>query len=140
MRAGVYDAVQSDAYYIGLTANWHMSRVAAFHNTKLVPHNWSSSLNTAANAHLVAASSSGHMCEFFMYPNEFRYGLLKDPPQPVGGRIELTDRPGLGVELIDGPGRRFPYVAGPNTAPNPRFPHAWDRAREREQAVIRRYA
>ena len=140
MRAGVYDAVQSDAYFIGLTANWNMSRVAAFHDTKLVPHNWSSSLNTAANTHLVAGSPGGHMCEFFMYPNEFRYGLLKDSPRPVGGRIELADTPGLGVELIDDPGDRFPYFPGPITAPNPRFPHAAERASKREQEVIRRYA
>ena len=140
MRAGIYDAVQSDAYSIGLTTNWYMSRVAAFYGTKLVPHNWSSSLNTAANVHLVGGSAGGHMCEFFMYPNEFRYGLLKDPYRPVEGRIELRNKPGLGVELIDDPGQRFPYLSGPNTAPNPRFPHALARASEREQAVRQQYS
>ena len=140
MREGIYDAVQCDAYYIGLTANWHMSRVAHFYETKLVPHNWSSSLNTAANAHLVAGSPGGHMCEFFMYPNEFRYGLLKESLRPVDGHIELVDTPGFGVELIDDAAERFPYMPGPNTLANPRFPPAWERARAREEAVRRRYA
>lgn len=136
---GLYDAVQTDAYYIGLTANWYMARNAHFYNTKLVPHNWSSSLNTAANAHLVAGTPSGYMCEFFMYPNEFRYGLLKEPHKPVNGYIELRDKPGFGMELVADPGKRFPYEPGPNTIANPRYPHAWERARKREEAVRRQY-
>ena len=140
MREGIYDAVQSYAYYIGLTANWYMSRTAHYYRTKVVPHNWSSGLNTVANAHLVAGSPGGHMCEFFMYPNAFRYGLLKEPLRPVDGVVELSERPGLGVELIDDPGERFPYRSGPNTMPNPRFPHAAERALAREEAVRRRYS
>jgi hypothetical protein len=91
------------------------------------------------NSHLVAGVQSGHMCEFFMYPSDFRYGLFKEPYRPVDGYITLSDKPGFGMELIDAPAERFPHIPGPNTFANPRFPHAWDRARKREQAVAQKY-
>ena len=139
MEQGIYDAVQIDCHRLALTENWHIGRVAHFYGTRLVPHNWDTGLGTASNAHLVAGVPSGHMCEFFMYPNDFRYGLLKEPPRPVDGYITLPDTPGLGVELIDDPAARFPHIPGPNTLANPRFPHAWDRARQRERQVTGKY-
>jgi hypothetical protein len=74
-----------------------------------------------------------------MYPNDFRYGLLKEPLRPVDGVIHLPDKPGLGVELVDDPEKRFPFVPGPSIFANPHFPHAWERARAREESVRRRY-
>ncbi|NKB67374.1 MAG: hypothetical protein GKR89_09965 [Candidatus Latescibacteria bacterium] len=139
IEEGIYDAMQSDCHRLPLTETWHIGRVAHFYGTKLVPHNWSTSLGTAGNTHLVAGSPAGHMCEFFMYPNDFRYHLLKEPPRPVDGYITLSETPGLGVELIDDMAVRFPYIPGPNTLANPRFPHAWDRARQRENQVNQKY-
>ena len=140
LEEGIYDAVQTDAYHLGVTENWRIAREAARRGVKLVPHNWSSSLGTMANTHVVASTPSGHMCEFFMYPNGFRDGLLKEPYRPADSHIALGDAPGFGVELVDDPAAAFPHVPGPNTMANPRFPHAWDRARKREAAVRQRYA
>ena len=140
MEQGIYDAVQTDCCGLGITANWHTARVAEFYGTKIVPHNWSTSLGTMFNTHLVAGVPSGHMCEFFMYPNEFRYGLFKEPYRPVNSYITLSDKSGFGMELIDDPEKRFPYIPGPNTFANPRFPHAWDRARKREEMVSQKYS
>ena len=138
IREGVYDAVQSDCIHMGLTKNWHVAQRARAAGVKMVPHNWSTSLGTMCNAHLVAATG-GHMCEFFMYPSDFRYGLFKEPYRPHQSRITLGDEPGFGMELIDDFAENFPYIPGPNTLANPRFPHAWARAQEREQAVCARY-
>ncbi|MFN8487540.1 MAG: mandelate racemase/muconate lactonizing enzyme family protein [Caldilineaceae bacterium] len=135
----IYDAVQSDAYIIGLTENWHLARVAAFYGVKLVPHNWSSSLGTMANVHLVAGVPNGHLCEFFLYPNPFREKLFKEPYRPVNGYITLSNKPGFGMELAEDLEKQFPYIPGPNTVANPRFPHAWPRALAREEMVRRRY-
>ena len=135
----IYDAVQTDCYRLGITENWRVAHAADVYGVRMVPHNWSSSLGTMANTHLVAGVPNGTMCEFFMYPNEFRYGLFKDPYRPVDGIITLSDRPGFGMELIDHPEERFPYIPGPNTLANPRFPHAWERARAREEQVRQRY-
>jgi L-alanine-DL-glutamate epimerase-like enolase superfamily enzyme len=139
LEEGIYDAVQADCYKLGLTQNWYLARVAAYYGIKMVPHNWSTSLGTMGNSHLIAGTASGHMCEFFMYDNGFRDGLFTQPYKPVGGCIELTDEPGFGVELVEGFAEKFPYIEGPNTFANPRFPHAWDRARQREAAVAARY-
>lgn len=136
----IYDAVQTDAYYIGLTANWYLARTAAFYGVKQVPHNWSSSLGTMCNTHLVAAVPNGHMCEFFLYDNPFREGLFTEPYRPVNGYITLSDKPGFGMELLPDLEKRFPYRPGPMVQPNPRFPHALVRAQAREAAVRARYA
>ena len=36
--------------------------------------------------------------------------------------MKLPDRPGFGVELIDGVEKKFPYVPGPYSKPNERLP------------------
>jgi 16S rRNA (guanine1207-N2)-methyltransferase len=140
MRANIYDAVQSDCLHLGLTQNWRIAQLAAVTGTKIVPHNWSTSLGTMCNTHLVAAVPSGHMCEFFMYPTDFRYGLFKKPYRPQNGCITLAEEPGFGMELVDDFAEKFPYIPGPNTLANPRFPYAWKNARAREQQVARSYA
>ncbi|MFH1569145.1 MAG: mandelate racemase/muconate lactonizing enzyme family protein [Gemmatimonadota bacterium] len=140
IEQGIYDAVQSDCVHLGITENWRIARLAAAHGVKVVPHNWSTCLGTMCNTHLVAGVPSGHMCEFFMYPTGFRDGLLREPYRPVDGHIQLTGRPGFGVELVDDPAADFPPIPGPATLANPRFPHAWERARAREEQVRRRYA
>ncbi len=138
MREGIYDAVQTDCLHVGLTQNWRLSQLARETGTKMVPHNWSTSLGTMCNAHFVAGTG-GHMCEFFMYPSDFRYGLFKEPFRPQDAHIALGNAPGFGVELVDDFAEKFPYIPGPNTLANPRFPHAWQRAQAREKAVRDRY-
>ena len=136
----IYDAVQSDSFIIGLSENWRIARVASANGVKLVPHNWSSSLGTMCNVHLVAGACSGHMCEFFMYPNPFREALFAEPYRPVNGVITLPDIPGFGKTLMPDLEKQFPYVPGSNVAANPRFPRAWARAQAREAQVRARYA
>jgi len=140
LEQGIYDAVQSDCHGMGTTENWRIARVADFHGIKMVPHNWSSSLGTMCNTHFTAGVPNGHMCEFFMYPNDLRYGLFKEPYRPVNGYIELADEPGFGMELIDDMEEKFPHIPGPSTLANPRFPHAWERAQKREERVSRKYS
>lgn len=139
LEQGIYDAVQADCCHLGITQTWRIARLAAASNVKMVPHNWSTCLGTMCNTHLVAGVPSGHMCEFFMYPSGFRYGLLKEPYRPVDGHIQLGDKPGFGMELVDDPAGVFPPIPGPGTLANPRFPDAWDRARAREAKVRQRY-
>ena len=138
MREGIYDAVQSDCARIGITENWRIAQLASETKTKMVPHNWYSSLGTMCNTHFLAAAPTGYMCEFFMYPSDFRYGLFKEPYRPVNSKINLSNNPGFGMELIEDYAKVFPHIPGDNTMANPRFPHAWDRARNRELKVVRR--
>lgn len=135
----IYDAVQSDSFIIGISENWKIGRVAADNGVKLVTHNWSSCLGTMCNLHTVASLTSGHMCEFFLYPNPFREALVTEPYRPHNGYITLSDKPGFGMELAPDLEKQFPYIPGANVAANPRFPHAWERAQAREKRVSMRY-
>ena len=135
----IYDAVQSDSFIIGITENWQIGQVAAEYGVKLVTHNWSSCLGTMCNLHTVAAVPSGHLCEFFLYPNPFREALFTEPYRPVNGYITLSAKPGFGMELAPDLTKQFPYIPGPNVFANPRFPHAWARAQVREKAVSAKY-
>lgn len=140
IEAGIYDAVQADCIHLGITENWRLAQIAAAHDIKTVPHNWQSGLGTVCNSHLVAGTHSGHMCEFFMYPNDMRYDLLQMPLRPDNGVIHLPATPGLGARLVEDAASRFATGAGPAVQANPRFPHAWERARRREAAVVAAYA
>ena len=140
IEAGIYDAVQSDCVHVGLTENWRIAQHAAEHDVKIVTHNWQTPLGTMCNSHLITGTKAGHLCEFFMYPNDMRYGLMKNPMRPVDGVIALGEAAGFGMSIIDDPASRFPYVDGPGTMPNPLFPHAMEHARGREQSVVARYA
>ena len=140
IEQGIYDAMQTDCHRIGITENWYVSRIAEFYGTaKMVMHNWASSLGTMCNTHFIAGVPSGAMVEFFLYPNDFRYGLFVEPQRPVNGYITLNDKPGFGLELIDDPGKAFPHIPGANTFPNPRYPHAMERASKRSREIAARY-
>ena len=91
------------------------------------------------NLHTVAGLPSGHMCEFFLYPNPFREALFTEPYRPVNGYITLSAKPGFGMELAPDLAKQFPYRPGPNVFANPRFPYAWARAQAREKAVSATY-
>ena len=139
IEAGIYDAVQTDCVHLGITENWRLAQIAAAHGVRTVPHNWQTSLGTVCNSHLVAGVESGYMCEFFMYPNDMRYGLLQEPPRPEKGVLNVPTPPGLGARLVDDVETLFPRVEGQAVLANPRFPHAWDRARIREAEVAANY-
>ena len=124
----IYDAVQSDSIHLGVTENWRVAHRAHEQGVKLVPHNWTSSLGTMCNSHLVAGTPSEHMRECFLYPNPFREALFQESYRPRNGYITLSDRPGFGMELAPDLARRFPFIPGPHVVANPRFPHAWARA------------
>ena len=140
----IYDAVQTDSIRLGITENWRVARVAAFYGVKTVPHNWTSALGTICNTHLVAGVPNGYMCEFFLYPNTpWRDVLFKEQLTPKNGYLTLTDKPGFGVELADinELKKKYPYnPKAPGTIANPRFPHALERARAREQRVREKYS
>lgn len=142
--ARIYDAIQSDTIRLGITENSRVARAVAAQKLKMVPHNWSSALGTICNAHLVAGSASGFMCEYFLYPNTvWRDVLFKEPLTPGSGHLTLSNKAGFGVELADLETlkNKFPYnPSARRLEANPRFPEALARARARERKVIERYS
>lgn len=113
------DIVQPDAGVMGLTEAWYVSRMAFLQNQLCAPHNWHDALLTAANGTLASGIPNLLMLETNQTMNPLRTELLKEPLVPKDGFIELPDRPGFGIEIIDDPEKRFPFIEGRYDRPRP---------------------
>jgi L-alanine-DL-glutamate epimerase-like enolase superfamily enzyme len=91
-----------------------------------IPHNWHGGGTTMANAHFVAGVPNGPYCELNQTRNPLKEGIFKDPLTVTDGIMELPERPGFGMELVDEVERKFPYVPGGYLRPNPRLKSAID--------------
>lgn len=96
---GALDLVQPDA---GLMP---IDRIVEFvrHDPErasrsLIPHSWANPVCIAANTH-VAVAAGALMVEANETFNPMRDALLVDPVVPWDGRLVLSARPGLGVEV-----------------------------------------
>ena len=106
------DIVQPDAGVMGLTEAWFVSRMARLQGQLCAPHNWHDALLTAANGNLAASIPNLIMLESNQTFNPLRTGLFKEPLVPKDGFIELPDKPGFGVEVIDDVEKIFPFIEG----------------------------
>ena len=70
-----------------------------------------------SNAHLVAAIPNRHMLEINMTFNPLKDAVFKDPMVVKNGWIELNDKPGYGLEVIDDIEKKFPFDSGNYTLP-----------------------
>ncbi len=106
------DIVQPDAGVMGLTEAWYVSRMAHLQGQLCAPHNWHGALLTVSNATLAAGIPNLVMLESNQTFNPLRTELFKEPLVPVNGYIELPDKPGFGVEMIDDAAKKFPFIPG----------------------------
>ena len=106
------DIVQPDAGVMGITEAWYVSRMAHLQGQLCAPHNWHDALLTAANASLAAGIPNLIMLETNQTFNPLRTDLFKEPLVPKDGYLELPEKPGFGVELIDDAEKKFPYIPG----------------------------
>jgi L-alanine-DL-glutamate epimerase-like enolase superfamily enzyme len=113
------DIVQPDSGVMGLTEAWFVSRMAHLQNQQCAPHNWHGALMTLANAHLAAGIPNLIMLEVNQTYNPLRTDLLKDPLMIRDGFLELPPKPGLGIEIIDDAGEKFPFIPGTYDKPRP---------------------
>ena len=119
IKNGALEIVQSDSNVVGLTENWIISRLADAHNRFHCPHNWHGGLTTIANAHLVAAIPNRHLLEINMTFNPLKEAIFKDPLVVKNGWMDLPNKPGFGVEVIDDIEKRFPFEPGHFQRENP---------------------
>lgn len=118
---GALDIIQTDCNVTGLTENWHIARMAHLRGVYSIPHNWHGGGTTMANAHLAAGIPNGQYCELNQTRNPLKEEIFKEPLTVSRGVMELPDRPGFGMELVDDLERRFPFVPGSYQKPNPRL-------------------
>ncbi len=113
------DIVQPDAGVMGLTEAWYVSKMAHLQNQVCAPHNWHGALLTIANANLAASIPNLIMLEVNQTYNPLRTELFKEPLKIRDGMMELPKGPGFGVEVIDEPEKKFPYIPGEYDKPRP---------------------
>lgn len=119
---GAYDIVQHACDDAGVTEAWHMARMAHTRGKLLCPHNWQDGLVTIANAHLMAASPNRFLLEYNMTPNPLKEGLFKEKLAIHDGHLDISGKPGLGVELKEGLEEMYPPIPGPWNMPDPDMP------------------
>jgi L-alanine-DL-glutamate epimerase-like enolase superfamily enzyme len=114
-----YDIVQPDCNMAGVTEAWHIARLANLKKKCCCPHNWHGGLTTMANTALVAAIPNHLMLELNQTNNPFKEEIFKEPLVAKKGYMDLPNKPGFGVELIENVAKQFPYLPGSYAKPNP---------------------
>jgi D-galactarolactone cycloisomerase len=101
IEAGV-DIVQPDIVKTGgFTGLADMAALARAYGVDCVPHQTQPCIGHTANLHFVAALMHSHYpCEYNGPPG-VQDTVFTSPVQPVQGKFVLTDRPGLGLEIVE---------------------------------------
>ena len=117
-----YDIVQPDCNVTGLSEAWAIARMADLKGKPCCPHNWHGGMTTMANAHFVAGIPNRHMLEYNQTYNPFHLDLFVEPMVPKDGYLDLSDRPGFGMELkpLEDLEKKYPYLQGNWVRPNPK--------------------
>jgi len=100
-RAGAIDVAQPDPVYIGgITEMKKVCALAETYQVAIAPHNTKGPVGIMAAAHVMAAIPNGLILEFIS-PSRipWRNAVLKEPLVLTDSRLQVPDRPGLGVEF-----------------------------------------
>lgn len=113
LDAGAIDIIQPDCSIAGITESWYMAKMAALRNKQFCPHNYQCGFTTMQNAHLAAALPGNllylEMCETY---DPLREEVFKEPIEFKNGYIELSEKPGFGLEPAEKLEEKFPFLPG----------------------------
>jgi D-galactarolactone cycloisomerase len=99
-RVGAVDVAQPDvARAGGLTECLRIAQLAAEADAVIATHTWSDAIAVTANAHLVASIPNGLAVEVDRTGTALMDDILVEPLAFHDGSIQLTNAPGLGIEL-----------------------------------------
>jgi D-galactarolactone cycloisomerase len=101
ISAGAVHFVQPDvAWSGGLTEALKIAHLAQVWNLPVAPHIHGSAVAVAAALHLLGAIPNGSLAEMVFPAHPLMADLVRDPlAVDHTGHIELSERPGLGIEL-----------------------------------------
>ena len=95
---GALDIVQPDTTKCGgLSVARRVGWLAEDHGMRLIPHGWGTAVGLAADLHLSSSLSGTDMVEY--RPGAPYIDQLADWQVSPAGRIDIPDRPGLGLEI-----------------------------------------
>jgi L-alanine-DL-glutamate epimerase-like enolase superfamily enzyme len=111
VRSGSVDIVLIDPGRAdGLTGMKLAAEEAHLSGVGVVPHSWSSALNTAAALHVLATVPNMVVFELKPNPSPMQHELVADPFEMSDGHLEVRDTPGLGVEVDEATVRRYAFA------------------------------
>ncbi len=98
MDAEAVDVLQPDIYWAGgISEMLKICALASAYDLPVIPHGHS----TPASLHLIASQpvTTCPLLEYLIKWNDVHQYFLKYPVKPVNGYVNLSDRPGIGMEL-----------------------------------------
>ena len=108
LAAGAVDVAQPDLGSCGgISAVRHITALAQAHGVLVNPHVWGSAVAQAASLQVLAALPVAHHSLFAQQPlleydrssHPFRDQLTSQPVRMVDGWVQISDKPGLGIEV-----------------------------------------
>jgi galactonate dehydratase len=90
-----------------------MKRIATMaeaYNVLVAPHNPNGPLSTLASGHVCASIPNFFRCEFMLNDVPWRDTVIDHPLEIREGRLVLSNRPGLGVDLVESEMEKHPGV------------------------------
>ncbi|MFI3209090.1 MAG: mandelate racemase/muconate lactonizing enzyme family protein [Eubacteriales bacterium] len=102
LEKGICDVIMPDITRCGgPTEMKKMADMAQTYNVVIAPHNPNGPLSTLASAHVMAATPNFFRLEFFAVDVPWRDKILTHPIDWDNGDICLSERPGLGCDLVE---------------------------------------
>ena len=110
MKTEAVDIVQPDVCLMG--GLWEMKKVAAMaeaHYMSVAPHNPCGPVATAVNVHFAASTQNFIVLEYHPDDEGPRREIVDEPMRLVDGYLELPERPGLGLDLVEDACAKYPF-------------------------------
>jgi galactonate dehydratase len=113
LEKNVVDVVMPDITRCGGPSEMkRMATMAEVYNVQLAPHNPNGPLSTLSSAHVCAAVPNFFRQEFMFNDVPWRDTVIDHPIQEMihEGHLHLSNRPGLGVDLIESEMEKHPGI------------------------------
>jgi L-alanine-DL-glutamate epimerase-like enolase superfamily enzyme len=107
------DIIMPDLAWNGLTMGKKIADMAHAYDILVAPHNCHSPINTLVSASLCATIPNFYIQEFDVDDAPWRDDLMTHPFEIENGYLKISQRPGLGSDLIEEELRKHPPQAYP---------------------------
>ncbi len=104
------DVMMPDFAWNGITMGKKVCDMAHAYDTLIAPHNCHSPINTLVSANVAATIPNFKILEFDVDDAPWRDDIMTHPLEIENGVLKLSDRPGLGSDLIESELERHPYI------------------------------
>jgi L-alanine-DL-glutamate epimerase-like enolase superfamily enzyme len=93
----------------GISGMRAAARAVADFGVQVVPHSWSSAINSAAALHVLAAAPNARLFELKPDRSPMQHELVEVPFEQRDGVVPVPDAPGLGIEVDEATVRRYAF-------------------------------